>query len=1001
MKPTPTVFNVPPGVAFVDALVAGIRARHGIDPIALSGVTVLLPTRRACRALRDAFLRLSNGRPTLLPVMRPIGDVEEDELALALGEQDWEGDDPRATLDLAPALSPLRRRLLLSRLVLASRPDTPPDQALFLAGELARLLDQMQIEEVSFDALHGIVRPDLAEHWQKILTFLEILSHAWPAILQSEGMQDPAVRRSKLLDAQAKAWERQPPHGPVIAAGSTGTVPATARLLRVIGRLPQGCIVLPGLDGAMSEAVWEQIDPTHPQFAMKHLLDRLGVARGAVQDWPSGLGLASSPARIALLAEALKPPPAWAEPSPVRIDAAACAGVHRLDCANPEEEARAVALAMREALETEGRTAALVTPDRGLARRVTAELARWDLAVDDSAGTPLGLTPAGTFLRLTAVMIADRLPPVALLAALKHPLAAGGGEAWKFRRLARRLDRTVLRGPRPAPGFAGLQRAVDLLPKEAAETAAELRPWLAHLAALAAPFAAVIEQTDAELPALLRTHVRLAEALAADSDKADAGLRLWANEDGEAAAVWLEELLRVAAGDTAPRFDGRHYPRVLAELMAGVTVRPRYAKHPRLHIWGPLEARLQQADVVILAGLNEGTWPPDVSTDAWMSRPMRHKAGLPVPERRVGLAAHDFVQAAAAPLVLLTRSTKVDGAPTVPSRWLDRLQAVLGANALTLPSVHWLDWQRKLVDPERVNPLPAPAPRPPVSKRPRAMSATTIEKWVRDPYEIYAKHVLRLRALDKIDEDPGARERGQVIHDAIDRFLKCGIDARAPEALAQMIESGRMAFDELLVRPGVWAFWWPRYRRIAEWFIATERGRSPEARLAASEIKGSLDIGGFTVSATADRIDRRTDGSLVIIDYKTGSVPTGPEIERGFAPQLPIEGMLAAASAFPGVPKDIVAQLSFWKLSGLREGGAISFPAETPDEAKDLIDKLTEGLRAFIDAFDDPNMPYRSRPRPEFGPRYSDYDHLARVREWSAGPGEDDVIALVPLQGPR
>ncbi len=1000
MKPTPTVYTVPAGVAFVDALVAGIRQRTGNDPERIAALTVLLPTRRACRSLRDAFLRLSDGRPTLLPTLRPIGDVEEDELVLSVVEQAWEGDDATAALDLAPALSPLRRRLLLSRLILRLKPETPPDQALFLAGELARLLDQMQIEEVGFEGLKDIVPAELAVHWQEVLTFLEILSVSWPAVLLDEGVQDPAVRRSKLLDAQAKLWEAHPPPGPVIAAGSTGTVPATARLLRLVGRLPDGCVVLPGLDLAMPDSSWDRIDPTHPQFAMKHLLDRLGVARVGVEEWAAPDVAAAPAARVALLAEALKPAPAWAEPSDVTFPDNAGTGLYRVDCANPEEEARAIALALRQALEEPGRTAALVTPDRALARRVTAELGRWNIAVDDSAGVPLALTTAGTFLRLTASMVAEELAPIDLLAALKHPLAAGGMESWAFRRRARRLDHLVLRGPRPAAGFAGLLKALDALAERRPSDVAELKPWLQNLAALAAPLIGVVSDDETDMVALLRAHIQFAEALAADSDKPGAGLRLWSNDDGEAAAVWLEELLRVAGAGASPQFAGRHYPMVLHELMAGVNVRPRYPKHPRLHIWGPLEARLQQADVVILSGLNEGTWPPQATTDAWMSRPMRSKVGLPMPERRIGLAAHDFAQAAAAPMVVLTRATKVDGAPTVPSRWLDRLDAVLGGSSLSLPAAPWLAWQRKLVDPEEVRPIAPPAPTPPIAKRPRLLSATTIETWVRDPYGVYAKHILRLRALDPIDSDPDARERGQVIHHAIDTFLKSDVDVLSPDALPRMMESGAKAFSTLLTLPGVWAFWWPRFQRIAAWFIDNERAQRTRALLAASEVKGGVDIaapaGIFRIEARADRIDRLRDGGLAVIDYKTGGLPSSADVQQGFAPQLAVEGLIALRGGFPNIAAERVLELAFWKLSGLGDGGEIKKAAKTPQATEALIADLDAGLGEYIAAFDDLAMPYRSRPRPDFGPRYSDYDHLARVREWSAGPGEDEMVAVVP-----
>ena len=1006
MKPTPSVFTIASGVPFVDALAAGILSRHGDDPAALAGVTVLLPTRRACRALRDAFLRNSGGRPTLLPAMRPLGDVEEDELVLAVADQAWEGDDADSALNLAPALSPLRRRLLLAQLIRRRDPGTPADQALFLAAELARLLDQMQIEEVPFAALENIVPADIADHWRKVLTFLHILSDHWPRILESERALDPAARRSKLLDAQAALWAARPPAGPVVAAGSTGTVPATARLLRVVGALPQGCVVLPGLDTTMPEATWDQIDWTHPQFAMKQLLNVLGVARSGVDGWPAPEARSprDSLGRTRLLSEALKPTPAWAEPSLIALPAGATAGLMRIDCTGPEEEARSIALAMREALETPGRTAALVTPDRSLARRVAAELSRWHIGIDDSAGVPLALTPVGTFLRLTAAMVAEDAAPIPLLAALKHPLAAGGLRPAAFRARTRRLERALLRGPRPAPRFEGLLRALAALPPERARDAEVLREWLAPIVAAAAPLGAALNAGVADLGEVVRAHVRFAEALAAAAPEArysrvtpeghGSGVwRLWSRDDGEAAALWIEELLRVCAARGAPDFASKHYQMVLTELMAGVVVRPAYPRHPRLHIWGPLEARLQQADLLILGGLNEGTWPSEVATDAWMSRPMRAMVGLPAPERRIGLAAHDFAQAASAPAVLLTRATKVEGAPTVPSRWLTRLDAILTGAGVALAPPPWVDWQQALQQPDTVQPLLPPEPRPPAEARPVKLSATRIETLIRDPYAVYARHVLRLRKLDDIDEDPGAKERGTIIHDAIDRFLKQAIDPSAPDALARLRAAGEAAFGELLDRPGVWAFWWPRFLRAAAWFLANEVDRGKVAVLVCSEIQGELVLPGrrpMTITAKADRLDRMRGGGIAVVDYKTGQKPPFNEIKAGFSPQLAIEAVLAEGGAFPGIAPERVVELAYWRLNGLNLGGAVELLGRS-ESVEALVQNARNGLSVLLGAFGDPATPYRSRPRPDFGPRFSDYDHLARVREWSAGPGKDEA----------
>ncbi len=979
------VVTIPSGVAFVDALAAGLLAESGGDPLVLARATVLLPTRRAVRALREAFLRLSGGRPTLLPRLRPLGDVDEEEWDFAAGA-DWLTPESLPPADLPPAIPGLRRQLLLTRLVLAGpRRDIGVDQAARLAAELARLLDQVHTERLDFAGLAGLVPDAFADHWRITLDFLKILTEQWPLVLAAEGCIDPAERRNLLLEAQAQAWAAHPPADPVIAAGSTGSIPATANLLAAVAGLPRGRVVLPGLDRDLPAALWPALPPSHPQYGLGRLLARLGVSPSDVPDWPAtGIATASPPARAALVNLALRPAEGLAAWQDAAVEPAATENVWRLDCPGPQEEAQSVALVLRQALETPGRTAALVTPDRGLARRVAAEMRRWAVEVDDSAGTPLDQTAPGAFLRLCARLAGEAFAPVPLLAALKHPLAALGRPPGVFRAVIRRLEMAVLRGPRPGPGIDGLRQALTTKP-------ADVAALLADLERAVAPFAARLAAGPCPLPDLLRDHIAFAEALAAGPPGdlgADGAARLWAGEAGEAAAGFVAELAE-AAGDFSA-VGPAAYPALLDTLAEGRVVRPAHGRHPRLHIWGPLEARLQHADVMVLAGLNEGTWPPETTANPWMSRPMQSAFGLPLPERRIGLAAHDFAQAFTAPVVVLTRSERVEGTPTVPSRWLLRLDTLLGPGRLAVADQGWRDWQRGLDRPAAVRPRGAPEPRPPVAARPRRLSVTQVETWMRDPYAIYARHILGLRALDPLDADPGAADYGTIVHDALDRFLVAHATGPLPADAAQrLIATGRDVFATHIGRPGVWAFWWPRFLRIADWFIATESERRARLVATVTEARGELVLdapaGPFTLTAIADRIDRMRDGTLAIIDYKTGAPPTQREVAAGFAPQLPLEAAMAAAGGFKDVPAAPVVELDFWRLKGGDPPGEIRPAGGDPAV---LAEDAREGLLRLIAAFDFPDTAYRARPHPEHAPRYSDYGHLARVKEWSAGGGE-------------
>jgi len=975
------VVTIEAHLPFLDTLAARLVGMAGADPLALSRMTVLLPTRRAARSLADAFLRGGNGRPLLLPRLRPVGDLDPDELAFLADETTAE------SLDVPPAIPGLHRQLLLARLIQARGDDLLAGQAAMLARALARFLDEAQTENANFERLQTLVPDEYALHWQDVLKFLGIVTDRWPTILAELGALDPAERRNRILLAQAEQWRAEPPADPVIAAGITGGVPAVASLLEVVARMPTATVVLPGLDRAAAEDVWTAIrgDPSHPQHVMARFLDRLGIVPAGVEAWEAP-GLSAGPsARMDLVAEALLPASLteqWRRETP--REPALTQGLRRLDCAGPQEEAQTIALLLRESLESRPyRTAALVTPDRSLARRVASELMRWGIEIDDSAGIPLSKTPPGAFLRLLLELVDGAAAPVPLLAALKHPLAAGGMAPEQFRAEVRALEQDALRGVRPAPGLGGILAA--LRPE-----AAPRRAFVQRLAKIMSPLTAAMASTDVPLRAMVEAHIATAEALAeAAEERGDR--RLWQGDAGEAASEFMADLL-AASGDF-PLRAGADYPALFESLLADHVVRPRYGRHPRLFIWGLLEARLQRADFMILGGLNEGTWPGDPADDPWMSRPMRARFGIAPPERRIGQAAHDFVQTLGAPEVVLTRAERVAGTPTLPSRWLLRLETVLRAagleNALT-ERREPLVWQALLDRPLERLVMPAPAPCPPVSVRPRSLSVTEIETWMRDPYAIYARHVLKLRALEPLDAEPEARERGTVIHEALDSFVSAFPDSLPADAEDRLLDYGRRAFGALLSRPGIWAFWWPRFERIARWFLEQERVRRALLSGLSSEVRGTRIIaapgGRFTLKAKADRIERRGDG-LVIVDYKTGGVPTEPEVARGLAPQLPLEAAIAESGGFTGLSAAPVSALEYWRLSGLRPAGEIKVLAEG-SEARELMTLALAGLQELITRFDDPRTAYRAAPVTRYAPRYTDYAHLERVQEWRAGYGE-------------
>jgi ATP-dependent helicase/nuclease subunit B len=979
------LFSLPPHLPFLDAIAAEWIGRAG-DPLAMSQGLILLPTRRAARALAEAFLRAGNGCPMLLPRITALGALDEAPLAMS------------GALDLPPAVEPARRLAALTRLILKldGRDGAPrtADRAWMLAAELAHLMDEAERAEIDLATrLPDAADPAYAAHWAQTLKFLHIVTDNWPAWLADNGLTNPAARQVALLDAQAAAWEGAPPPHDVLVAGTTAGIPAVARLLRVVANLPNGRVLLPLLDTEMADEAWDKLDDSHPQAGLRQLLNGLGATRGDVRPWPVQPLSQVPPQRFPTLARALLPADAlndWQRDPPPPLD-----GVSRLTPADQQDEAVAIALVLRDALETPDATAALVTPDRDLAGRVAAELLRHGIVADDSAGEPLADTPPAVFLRLLTRAVADEFAPVPLLALLKHPLAGAGLSVAACRAAARDLELACLRGPRPQPGIGNLRRVLDR--SRATPAAHDLLRRLERCLDPTLRIAAAVETAPAEALAAL---IDAAERLTA-TDETPGPSRLWAGEEGDALATALSAVqLALPMLPDQPRVV---LPGLLDAVLQGAVVRSRRAlrgrggtEHPRVFIWGLLEARLQTADVMVLGGLAEGVWPPTTDPGPWLSRPMRATVGLESPEHVVGQAAHDFVAAAcAAPRVVLSCPARRDHAPAVPARWLTRLEMFL-RGAAALPQHAAVEWARALDQPaDGPRPVAAPRPCPAVPLRPRKLSVTEIETWLRDPYAIYAKHVLGLQALDPLDEATDAADYGSLVHDAMKLFLQ-EFDTRwPPGAAAHLKRAMARAMANAGLREALARWWEPRLDRIAEWVAETETQRRSEHRIVkvAPEASGTWDLrrpgGAFTLTGRADRIERRADGSLAILDYKTGTPPSQKDVDAGLAPQLLLEAAMAGAGGFGADLAGAVAELVYWHLTGGFQPGELRslFKGDAAAIA-DGVEAARINLGALIDQYDDPARCYLSQPHPGRAPRFSDYAQLARVAEW-ASAGEE------------
>lgn len=1036
----PRVFSIPAGAPFLETLaealldgtlVPGFSAADG--SIGLAAATIFLPTRRAARALASTLAAKVATPSVLLPRILPLGGLEAIETDLLF---DGTGlDDPLAA-DLPDAIGPFARRMILTRLILqwaravrraiiSVGPDgtrtlhpheellvaTSAADAWALSGDLAALSDDLTAEGIGWDRIAPLGTDAYDHYWRITLDFLRIVIESWPAILAARGEVDQATRQIALVEAEIARLGRGLA-GPMIVAGSTGSNPLTARLIAAVARLPQGAVVLPGLDLDLDGPSWEAVAgpqgeaATHPQAALKRLLGGIGLGRDAVR----AVGRVAPPlaARRRFVEEALRPAETtelWqglAAGGTVDIEAG-LAGVAVIEAADEREEALALAIALREALEGPG-TAVLVTPDRALGRRVREELARWSIDIDESGGEPLGTTPAGALARLIVESALGDLAPVEVLALLAHPLARFGRDRAEVVDLARTLEIAILRGvlpPRALHDPAGLidrARALQSRPfapaplKRLDEAAlARLAAFLGDVTAALAPLHELVGDTP--LPDWLAAHERAIDAIARDSS----GATVLTGIDGHALRGLFDAL------DEAPEagitLDRTGYGALFDRFAAETPVRGPNRSHPRLKILGLLEARLLSADLVLLGGLDETIWPPPSRTDAFLNRPMRASLGLPAPERRIGQTAHDLAMLMGQPRVILSRARKRGGTPTVPSRFLLRMAALAGVRweACRTRGAVFLAWAERLDRPDRPITLKRPSPTPPVAMRPTSLSVTRVEMLRRDPYAIYAEFILKLRPAEPIGAVMGPREYGTTFHGVLSDFtLASARGALAPDAAEDLLRRTGAAFAPSIDQPQFRAFLWPRIERWARAFLAWETRRRAAAPLLLVEERGAHEIAlgdgsVFTITAHADRIERTASGLLTIVDYKTGKAPSLKEVKAGFAPQLTLEAAIAERGGFATIGEGARVEAAAYVKFGAAEEEAKHTELVWPDRSlADVIDDHYQGLIQLLDSFTDPSTGYMARPFPQFAARFNAYDHLSRVKEWTAGGADED-----------
>jgi ATP-dependent helicase/nuclease subunit B len=954
----PNVFTIPVNRNFADALANGLMTKLGRDRMALARGMILVPNNRAVRAITDAFVRRAEPG-LLLPRLVAVGDVGDEAMGVAL--------DPAGGTPVPAAVDPLVRRFAMARLVQQARAEmrVPVDaaEALRLATELAATLDTLQAEEIDPVKLRDLAFDDLSIHWQKSLDLIALLLDRWPEELARMGRIDLVQRRNILLRRQAEAWAATPPSGLIVAAGITTSAIAIAHLLRTVAQMPGGMVVLPGVDTDCAEEEWDAIaapaQESHPQHHLRLLLDRMDVARSDVSVWRWGDGHGSRTERAKAVSTAFAPARFTNKWNSLEARFRRLPGVCLAEFATPGDESQGIAIALREALETPARTAALITPDRALAVRVVEHLKRWGISADDSGGRSLAVTPIGTLILSVAAVAVERFAPVPLLSLLKHPLVKADDARLDWLAGVRLLD-LALRGPRPAPGLAGLRAYLGGGEKRERGTRAAAESWWNDVAHYFGPLELAFSQSRPTLLSLIDAVRETIQIFSGDA--------AWSGVPGRAASQLFTNL-SAAAVEGPQDFDPSSLQPMLRQLLGEIAVRPPQGGHPRISIWGLLEARLQSADFLICGGLNEGVWPANAAPDPWLAPKVRSELGLGGLDRRIGLAAHDLATALGGREVLLTRAKRDARSPTISSRFLLRLEAMLGGvepNERIVALASAMDAHEG-----KVEPVKRPKPSPPVVLRPTVISVTEVDRLKADPFAFYARRMLGLSSLDPVDADPGPAWRGTMVHTIFDKWFK-------EDALDRAKLSARVnhLFNDAAMHSVVRALWQPRLMAAMDWIAdQVEVDQAKGRTVIKSEISGSVEFAGVRLKGIADRIDQGPAGPA-IVDYKTGKPPTAKSIAAGYSMQLGLLGLIASQGGFEavsGTPTDF----EYWSLSKDRE----NFGKRTKLKLDDVIGMAASHFAEAAGKWLTGNEPFTAKLHPEYAP-YGDYDQLMRLDEW-------------------
>lgn len=906
---------------------------------ALSEWTVYLPTRRSCMVLEETLFQKNPQTSFILPRIVALGETTPEELILMSSELVEE-------LSLLPAvIRPSRRRLLLATLIEKfrySERGMGADLALKWADKLTAILDEMRTHDVNLKTLKEIGPVSgHAEHWEKIHTFLSLVSNHWDSILEEEQAVESITWQKRILDAYAHFLKTQGTRKPIMIAGSLGTIPSTANLIQAISKLPNGVVVLPGLEKIKQK---EPVSPRHPQFFLFALLEKLDI----------------NPCHVEYLTDTqhFDTDTSCHKKSEFQGIEIQCENLSYMEASDQAEEARLVAISIRKALEEGKKKIVCVATDQALLKRINTELEVWDIVPLSPQSRSLIDTNLGSFLHLVTLGLSNPFPVVALASLCKHALSKKT-EDWNL------FERYILRKWTGSYSLQALDYAV-----QRAENQMDLDTWN-QVADFYNQLKKLLMDRDGthSLKYYLKKIDTFLRWLAEHDEPAESLFLILCPEEAESFQTLWEDLHK--SGDLEIV-----HPQNLSDVFFTLLQQPYQAlvggHTQEVLLLPPADARFIDADLKILAGLNEGVWPLEPPKDPFFTYNMRQSLKLPPLESKIGQSAHDFLSCLCGPGdKLITRSLRIGGVPSIPSRFLSYLHLGLKRKGLKLHSSNELkQWSRDLYLPPQKITLGIPAPCPPANLRPNRLSVTEIGLLLKDPYSIYAKHILKLTELNFFSNQHQYRSFGIFVHECLHEWNRDFNKTEAPSFLNR----AKFLFG---LHFGSWEenrFWWEKFLNLLKWVSL----QSPWSNTV-TEIRGEivLPIGDhlFTLFGKADRIDWN-EQSLRIIDYKTGGVPSGSSVKSGESPQLLLEALIFYKNGFSGLPIAPLTSLEYWGV--LTEEKVI-----LKDDLNLFISNIEQRLQKLMTSFLNDSTPYLSYPKGKLSD-YS-YDHLSRFQEWHMG----------------